>query len=108
MDPTPVELAAISTVPDAVAWIGMQQPMLEGLSEAMGGLDLLREIVLIPFTAWDEAVAAVRVTVPGVGETRHPLQAAEAVGRGGFMSKLQATAQVLMGRAVTAALGAGG
>ena len=55
-----------------------------------------------------QSVAELVVTVPGVGETRHPLQAAEAVGRGGFMSKLQATAQVLMGRAVTAALGAGG
>lgn len=55
-----------------------------------------------------QSIAELVVTVPGVGETRHPLQAAEAVGRGGFMSKLQATAQVLMGRAVTAALGAGG
>ncbi|MSU89846.1 D-alanyl-D-alanine carboxypeptidase [Rhodobacteraceae bacterium 2CG4] len=55
-----------------------------------------------------QPVAELVVTVPGVGETRHALQAAEGVGRGGFMSKLQATAQVLMGRAMTAALGAGG
>ena len=68
MDPTPAELAAISTIPHAVAWIGMQQPVLDALLEAMGGLDLLREIVLIPTAAWDEAVAAVRILVPGVGD----------------------------------------
>ncbi|MHA3976832.1 D-alanyl-D-alanine carboxypeptidase family protein [Halovulum sp. GXIMD14794] len=55
-----------------------------------------------------QQIAELVVTVPGVGETRYPLEAASAVKRGGFMPKLQATAQVLMGRAISAAFGTEG
>lgn len=55
-----------------------------------------------------QQIAELVITVPGIGETRYPLEAATAVGRGGFMPKLQATAQVLMGRAIAATFGTEG
>ena len=69
MDPSPSELAAITDLASAVQWIGMRDDTFEAVCDAMGGLDMLREIVLIPAKAWDEAVLTVRIKVPGAGDT---------------------------------------
>ena len=67
MDPSAQELAAFANLGDVVAWIGLQDVVLAALRVAMGDFQLLREVVLIPRTAWDDAVAAARVQPPGDG-----------------------------------------
>ncbi|MEM9779710.1 MAG: D-alanyl-D-alanine carboxypeptidase family protein [Pseudomonadota bacterium] len=52
-----------------------------------------------------QSVAELVLSVPEIGETRYPLTAASAVERGGFVTKLEASARSLAGRAIRAALG---
>ncbi|MEM8869094.1 MAG: D-alanyl-D-alanine carboxypeptidase family protein [Pseudomonadota bacterium] len=52
-----------------------------------------------------QAVAEFVLSVPEIGETRYPLHAATAIARGGFATKLEASARSLAGRAMRAALG---
>ena len=65
MDPSTQELAAFTNLGDVVAWIGLQDVILAALRDAIGDFQLLREVVLIPRSAWDDAVAAARVQPPG-------------------------------------------
>ena len=53
-------------------------------------------------------VAELVLLVPEVGETRYPLSAASDVPRGGFVTKLEASARILAARAWAAALGGDG
>ncbi len=48
-------------------------------------------------------IADLVVTVPEIGETRYPLQAAKAVDRGGFLRRVEAAARLLLSRALAAA-----
>ena len=64
MDPTAAELAAIAGVDDACLWVGIEPPLLAAMREAIGDFKLLREVVLIPDAAWNDAVAAMRVRLP--------------------------------------------
>ena len=99
MDPAGAELAAIGGVDDAVAWIGMTQPVLQGLRAAMGDFRLLREIVLMPVAAWDEAVAAARVRTPAEeGQDEPPARALRALELGQVAS-LRRVARLRMGLA---------
>ena len=67
MDPSAQELAAFANLGDVVAWIGLQDIVLAALRDAIGDFQLLREVVLIPRTAWDDEVAAARIQPPGDG-----------------------------------------
>ncbi len=55
-----------------------------------------------------QQVAELVLSVPEIGETRYPLSAASDVPRGGFVTKLEASARILAGRALQAALGVDG
>ena len=59
-----------------------------------------------PVAAGD-LVAELVIALPGIGETRYPLAAGADVARGGFLKKLQASATILMGKAITAAMSSG-
>ena len=61
MDPSTAELAGFANLEDAIAWVGIPAGTIAALREAIGDFQLLREIVLIPRAAWDEAVAAARI-----------------------------------------------
>ena len=63
MDPTQDELAAIDGVASASKWIVISQQLLEALYGVMGEFSLFREIVLIPQSAWNEAVSGLRVVL---------------------------------------------
>lgn len=52
-----------------------------------------------------QTVAELVIEVPSLGATRYPLQAAEDVARGGFTTRVGASAQLLLARAVRTALG---
>ena len=71
MDPAGAELQAINSVDAAVTWIGMAAPVLTALRGALGDFQLLRELVLMPATAWDLGVAAARVQDPQ-GDAEQP------------------------------------
>ena len=64
LDPTEVELGGIASVDDARAWTGVSDEVFTGLQAVTGPINTLREIVLIPQTAWDTALAAVMVLPP--------------------------------------------
>ena len=67
MDPTNDELAKINTPAQALAWFGMEPEVWDALKDAMGPIKFLRELVLIPQRAWDEALQAVRIKGTGEG-----------------------------------------
>ena len=57
-----------------------------------------------PIAAGD-TVAQLVLAVPGIGETRYPLQAMAPVNEGGFLRRLEAAASILAERARDAAFG---
>jgi len=80
--------------------------------------------ILVPFGVKDEITASVAyrgpieapievgqklaeliVEIPGLDPVRHPLVAAEAINRGGFLRRVQASAQILLGQAMEAVAG---
>ncbi len=80
--------------------------------------------ILVPFGVKDEITATVAyrgpieapievgqklaeliVEIPGLDPVRHPLVAAEAINRGGFLRRVQASAQILLGQAMEAVAG---
>ena len=63
MDPTEAELAAISDLAGATAWAGLDGALLRTLQAALGNVQRVREVALIPRTLWDTTVATLQVAV---------------------------------------------
>ena len=63
MDPTAPELLVMANLGDCIAWVGMSAGLVEGMQEALGEVDNLRDVVAIPQPAWDAALAATRFVV---------------------------------------------
>ena len=63
MDPTETELAAISDLAGATAWAGLDGALLRTLQAALGNVQRVREVALIPRTLWDATVATLQVAV---------------------------------------------
>ena len=61
MDPTAQELAGMTSIDEAMKWIGVKQGLRDALDETMQKLVHLREIVLCPEAVWTAAVAQLRV-----------------------------------------------
>ena len=61
MDPTETELATINDLAAATAWAGVEGPLLRNLQAALGNVQRVREVALIPRALWDATVAGVRV-----------------------------------------------
>jgi len=53
-----------------------------------------------------QKIADLIVTIPGLDETRYPLQAAEAVPLGGFVTRMDASARILLNRMIDTAVSA--
>lgn len=105
--------AAVSV---ADIWLGEKVTV-----DLVAGEDLA---ILVPFGVKDEITASVAyrgpieapidagqklaeliVNIPGLDPVRHPLVAAEAINRGGFLRRVQASAQILLGQAMEAVAG---
>jgi hypothetical protein len=72
MDPAASDLQAMADLPAVYEWIGMPESLRAAVNMAFGTLALLREVVLIPRSAWDEAVMTLRVWDQIGGETAQP------------------------------------
>ena len=76
MDPTTTELQTFAGPNDVLAWVGMDDPVWQGLCGAMGTFTMVREVVLVPQDAWDAGVRAASVQRPAPNGTVGPLPAA--------------------------------
>eukprot|EP00972_Heterocapsa_arctica_P111075 16352970-Heterocapsa_arctica.AAC.1 len=61
MDPTASELQAMADLAAVSAWVGLAENVRDAMNIAFGPLALLREVVLIPRGAWDQAVMTLRI-----------------------------------------------
>ena len=61
MDPTAQQLQGMASLNDVLQWVGVSQGVADAVNVAMGTLVLVREVVLIPAAAWDDAVLTLRV-----------------------------------------------
>ena len=62
MDPTTTELAAMSSLADVLTWVGIAGDLETSWLRQLGGPTLVRQLVLIPRSAWDAAVLAFAIT----------------------------------------------
>ena len=69
MDPPTADLAGITTLAQALAWSGVEEPLRDALFGETGRINLIREVTLIDKADWDAAVTAARLT-PGGGAER--------------------------------------
>ena len=76
MDPTATELSTFAVLQDVLTWIGMDDDVWRGLCFAMGQFKFLREVVLVPQSAWDLGVQAAQArglpAPPSAGGTIPP------------------------------------
>ena len=61
MDPSAEELRAMSNLQDVLTWVGMGEPCLDGLRSQLGHFTLCRQVVLMPSSAWETGIDAVRM-----------------------------------------------
>jgi hypothetical protein len=72
MDPSASEMQGMADLAAVSAWVGLQANVREAMDMAFGPLTLLREVVLIPRVAFDQAVMTLRVWDQVPGETAQP------------------------------------
>jgi len=73
MDPSVADLGAITTIAEAMDWVGIGQPLWLGFTAQTGQIALLRDVVHISRVDFDAAVAATQVDPAADGNNRAAL-----------------------------------
>jgi hypothetical protein len=74
MDPSAAELQAMADLEAVSDWVGLAANVREAVDVAFGSLTLLRNVVLIPRIAWDQAVMTLRIFGQVAGEAQPPIE----------------------------------
>ena len=70
--PLEPELAQMATLKDAQDWVGIEKPLADALTKALGRTTLFRHVATVPRGAWEAAVgppSASKLQVPGTPPT---------------------------------------